>query len=375
MKNKNGLLEYIMEELSEILVKVYHINVQNYSINGIAKYNDKKCFFKIIDEDLFIKELNGYLLSYGKLFVAKMLFVYKFKKYNKYLLIYEYDSNIKKDDGLLNDVFVRNDLIETINRKDSYYLKKVLKMYEGIYSGKKEMRNNYPSKIFFYDRVNKRLKGWYKELINNNLIIQVNNKTYSINKIIKEIIGHYKQNIKTNYECVLVQGDPNTLNISVSPKFFDLATAGYNPIIGELAITFISTLIYDCYFCPKYHPASYYMHDKLLNQIGYYEPDIYIKKDNEIIIVQSNIKTSLIRKKYMIAYIEILKNNKICISNDIKYYIFMRLLCVFNIKTMSENDYYYSLYMLCYFYEKFSCRNDTYSIMEHIIDEMEVVKK
>lgn len=31
--------------------------------------------------------------------------------------------------------------------------------------------------------------------------------------------------------CVFTQGDPNTLNISISPCLFDLETAGYNSVM------------------------------------------------------------------------------------------------------------------------------------------------
>ena len=75
----------------------------------------------------------------------------------------------------------------------------------------------------------------------------------------------------------------------------------------------------------------------------------------------------------MKAYIKILKKSKINMTNDIKYYIIMRLLCVFDIKKMSEEDYYYSLYIICYFYNKISQSKKIYTTLEKIIDEMEVV--
>lgn len=49
--------------------------------------------------------------------------------------------------------------------------------------------------------------------------IEVENKTNNISKIINETIKYFEENKNTNYECVLSQGDPNTLNISISPNF------------------------------------------------------------------------------------------------------------------------------------------------------------
>ncbi len=374
VKNKKEVLDLLIEDIKRKFEKIYYINIQNFSVNGTAQYNGQKCFFKIVDEELFIKELNGYLISHKEIPTMKMLFVKKLFHCEKYLLTYEYDYSIKEEYGLLNDVFVHNDLSRRIKIEEIKHLHRVLDMYKNIYKRKKKMLSCYPSNIFFGERINTRLKPWYEDLIKCNMIIEVNNKSYNISKIIKETIKYFEDNNATNYECILSQGDPNTLNISVRPIFFDLVTAGYNPIIGELAITLISTLIYDNYFCPKYHKESYYLHEKAKNQVIYFEPNIDIKKINGKTKIHSNIKTSKIRKKYMKLYIRILKKTKIKISSDIKYYIFMRLLCVFNIKNMSDEDYYYSLYILCYFYDKISGSKNIYKTLENIIDEMETVK-
>ena len=49
----------------------------------------------------------------------------------------------------------------------------------------------------------------------------------------QETIDYFsKKGIKR--EAVITQGDPNTLNISMKPVFFDLVTAGYNSIISEV---------------------------------------------------------------------------------------------------------------------------------------------
>ena len=374
-KNKKKELNLIIEDIKRKFEKIYYINEQKFSVNGCAQYNGEKCFFKIVDEELFIKELNGYLISHRKIPTMQMLFVKQLFNSKKYLLAYVYDSSIKENDGLLNDVFVRNDLSTKIRREDGKYLYNILEVYKKIYNGKKKKLSYCPSNIFFSERVDARLKFWYKVLINNNIKIEIKNKINNISDIINETIKYFEDNKKTKYECILSQGDPNTLNISVSPNFFDLVTAGYNPILGELAITLISTLIYDNYFCPKYHEDSYFLHDKAIEQLYYFKPNITVKKIGKKVRIESNIKSSYIRKRYMKTYIKILKKTNIDITNDIIYYIIMRLLCVFNINEMDKEDYYYSLYMICYFYNELSKANNVYSILEKIIDEMEIIKK
>ena len=65
-KNEKKLLDSIHKDIDRKFESILHINIQNFSINGIAIYNSKKCFFKIVDEEYFIKEINGYLISYKK---------------------------------------------------------------------------------------------------------------------------------------------------------------------------------------------------------------------------------------------------------------------------------------------------------------------
>ena len=203
------------------------------------------------------------------------------------------------------------------------------------------------------------------------LVILNGNYKFNLQKILEETKEYFLNNENKKQQCILCQGDPNTLNISTTPCFFDLATAGYNPIIGELAITIISTLIYDNYFCPKYHSKSYYLHELAIEQSSLFEPNLYYKYDKSNIYIESNIRTSNIRKRYIFGYLEILKKNNIHIGKEIKYYIIMRLLCVFNIRKMLKKDYYYSLYLVCYFYKNIG--DDFYRSISDIINEMECV--
>ena len=371
-KNKKKLLDSIHKDIDRKFESVLHINIQNFSINGIAIYNGKKCFFKIVDEEYFIKEINGYLISYKKIPTMEIIFTKRLFNCKKYLIAYTFDDNIKKSKGLLNDILVRNDLKKNITQFDKKKINKILSMYNDIYSSSIEYRSYCPSNIFFIDRIYTRLQKWYlnsKKL--NNTIIYCNNEKIALNEILNEIYTYFEKNICTKRQCVLTQGDPNTLNISTKPCFFDLATAGYNPIIGELAITIISTLIYDNYFCPKYHPKSYYLHETALEQYKCFEPKLTVEKNKNVINIKSNIITSNVRKKYILKYLEILENNNIQIDEEIKYYILMRLLCVFDISKMDHIDYYYSLFMICYFYK--NIKNDFYSSIRKIINEMESI--
>lgn len=364
------MLIAIHKDIDRKFDSIIHINIQNFSINGIAIYNNEKCFFKIVDEEYFIKEINGYLISYKKIPTMEIMFTKRLFNSKKYLVAYTFDDNIKKSAGLLNDVLVENDLKNNISQFAKKKIKKILSMYNDIYSSPKEYYSYCPSNIFFVDRIYTRLQKWY---INSKRIkktvIYYNNEKFLLSEILNETFMYFKDNIRTKKQCVLTQGDPNTLNISTKPCLFDLATAGYNPIMGELAITIVSTLIYDNYFCPKYHPQSYFFHENAIEQYQYFEPKLIYKKSKNTINIQSNIVTSNIRKKYILDYLKMLEDNNISINEEIKYYILMRLLCVFDVKKMESIDYYYSLFMVCYFYKNID--NDFYNSIRRIVNEME----
>lgn len=371
-KKDKKLLANIHKDIDRKFDSIININIQNFSINGTAIYNDNKCFFKIVDEEFFIKEINGYLISYKKIPTMEILFIKRLFQCKKYLIAYTFDNTVKESIGLLNDAFVNNDLNKQILEKDYKEIRQVLNMYNDVYSSQKEHRNYCPSNVFFEERINTRLKKWYinsKKMM--NLIIDYNNEYVYLSNILNEVFNYFEKNIYIRRECVLMQGDPNTLNISTRPCFFDLATAGYNPIIGELAITIISTLIYDNYFCPKYHSKSYFLHEKALKQYKYFTPNLNYKKSKNIVKFNSSIITSNVRKKYILDYIDILKKNDISIEEEIKYYIVMRLLCVFNIKKMDKIDFYYSLYLVVYFYKNIN--GNFYESINKIIEDMECV--
>lgn len=370
--NSNRIVSDIFEDVKRKFDRIDYIHAQNFSINGVGIYKGQKCFFKIVDHEFFIKEINGYLMVYKEIPTMKILFVKYLYQSKRYLIAYEFDKTITDNQGLLNDLFAKNDFKINISKIDSNKMESVLKEYEKIYDSSLKYLNYYPSRIFFEERVDTRLKKWYLDDLDfSKLIINIENDRFSINDILKETKNYFYKNKDKLYQCSLTQGDPNTLNISTRPCFFDLATAGYNPIVAEVAMTVIATLIYDNYFCPKYHEDSFYLHDLVVKQYLKFEPKISIEKSENSVVIDSNIVTSKIRKQYILKYISIIRKNNIKITDEIKYFIIMRLLCIFDIRKMSYNDFYYSLYLVCFFYKNIS--KNFYISIENILNEMESV--
>ncbi len=351
----------IQEKFDMINYKVQYVNIQNNSINGVIKKGKSKYFFKILKEQEFINEIVGYIEIKDTFPVNKIIEIFEFKNY--YISIYEYEKTIGKNKGLLNDFFVENDI--KIEENSQQVISNIINVYKDNFNTIVE-KDKYPMEKFFKDRVETRLKRWYNNEELLKYTININGiESKSTMSIIEETISFFEK--KQNLKCSLTQGDPNTLNIGIKPIFFDFATAGNNPIIAEFSTIFWSVLIADAYFCPKYHSNSYYRHEKVYDNIEKFKPNIGYKIDNKTkkIHIQSNIKTSKIRMIFIKEYINMLKNLNIEIQKEVIYFFTMRILCVFDIRTMDENDYFYSIFILHYLY-----KNLSYNIYESIINIM-----
>ena len=310
---------------------------------GHFMYDNEKYFFKIVDKNDFIKEINGYLEVCDKLKVKKLVNILTDNE--KYYLIYEYEKTIIKNKGLIHDLFVyyeyynisydKNIFINLINNfRRRYRNLKILS-----YSKNDE---------FFEGSIKNKLLKWYINDLNFDKAVEINYKeSTTTNNIINETIKYF--NNLENKLCLISSGNPNTLNLSTNSMNFDLKTAGYNNIYGEVAITYISYLIFDAYFSPKYNKNSYLNHNLIYKYIKKFKPKLKYKNTNKIII-NSNIVTSSIRKKYIKDYLLMLKEENVPINEEIKYYLIMRLLCVFNINKINLIDYYYILYLIHFIY-------------------------
>lgn len=369
-KIKGDEIEPTKESIEKILnIEEYfteHINIQRNSINGYLKNKKgERYFFKLLKNDEAYKELQGYFLLLGKFNISEMYEILKYKNYS--FIIFKYDSTIDTDKGLLNDFLVENDNIE--NLKEEHY-KSIRIIINELLKGIKEKitLQDYPMKKFFNDRIDNRLKKWYKE----NLIIEFQKKKYYLDEIILKTERYFKT--ESYLECFLSQGDPNVLNIGTKPILFDYTTSGYNSIIAEFCTCTWSILFNDLYFAPKYHKASYYNHEKILTKSRQYNNLIkYEIYQNIVKITEAQIKTTKIRKIFMLEYIENLKKENVKIGKEFIFYMAMRILCIFNLNEMDQTDKIYSLYILIALIEKTeeNSTNDMIEIIEKFILELE----
>ena len=371
LKKVQILLKKSEKEIKLLLEKedysINYINFQNNSINGVIEKCNKKFFFKMLGNQDFDNEIIGYIKIKNALPVNRIIEIYKLQ--NCYIIIYEYENTIRDNEGLLNDFLVKNDIEITDDSKQ--VINRIVNLYNSSFKVTIN-KNVYPMKQFFQERIKSRLKKWYSKEKFFDYNVNINGmESRKTTEIINEANNFFEK--KCKLECSLSQGDPNTLNIGTKPIFFDFATSGYNPIICEFSATFWSVLIADAYFCPKYHPKSYYNHNKVFENIDKFNPDLrYEINDKEKKIkIQSNIKSSRIRINFMKEYIKMIETLEINIGKEIIYFLLMRILCIFDIRTMTKEDYFYSIFILHYLYENIS--EDVYTSLKNIIDNFDII--
>lgn len=340
-----------------------YINVQKNSINGYANNLKKqKVFFKILNKENTENELKGYCLIFGKFEVSKIERILIYDNYC--IIIFVYDITISKDQGLLNDLFVENDFNKIIDQtqknKINIILNEDLKYLKGdLYT------KSYPMQIFFNDRVEKRLTQWYKD----NIVINYKGKIFELNNIVSKVQDYFKK--ENIYQCFLSQGDPNSLNIGLKPILFDYATSGYNAIIAEFCTMLWSILFNDLFFAPKYHKNSYKNHEKIIKTINEIKPQVNYSIDgSKINIYNYELKTSAIRKEFMLEYIKKIKENNIYIGKNFIFFIIMRILCIFDLNYMDKDDKVYSLSIMIELLNRNNSKEVAINLIEEFINEL-----
>ena len=161
LKKRKILIKDTDKEIMKTLKKedydIEYINFQNNSINGIANRSRDRYFFKILNKQDFINEIIGYIHIKETLPINRIKEILEFQN-NYCIIIYNYENTISKNKGLLNDFFVKNDLV--IYDDSEEIISKIINLYQKIFS-KTIIAEEYPMQQFFKDRIDSRLKKWY----------------------------------------------------------------------------------------------------------------------------------------------------------------------------------------------------------------------
>lgn len=343
--NKVETYDYESKEGDKIINKVliknnFSINTWNKqinSINGHCYRDKKKYFFKGNNIRSIMKEILGYSML-NKKYPIPIINEIFFTK-NIGIIIFEYEHTVGLNKGLLFDFINKFKDLD-----DDIVIKNILDLYKKNFKNRL-LRSKFPNDKFFRNRAVNLIPKWYieKKEITNLLHFDVClNGTHmsSTIDIIKKCTEHFNNEFKLT--SVLSQGDPTEMNIGIKPIFFDFETAGYNSIVGEIAILFWSLYIAGDYFYIKYHPEAYKMHKK--EDIEDWKSgnnflDFQIDKFEKVIDIRLNYKPSLIRKEIIGKYMDIFEEDLWSeINLHLPYYIVLRVIGSLNITKMSEFD-------------------------------------
>jgi len=291
---------------------------------AIIRYNDKLYFIKEKNKN-FKKEKRNYKR------IKKYYKVPRFVQACGGYLVYDYIvdfSNKTINDylyGNVQDIHFNNILFQYEKTMDD-----TLKL-------KKE--SSCVSKRFFYDRSYK-----IKELTQK---IEYDNIIYKNEKLnITDMLSNIFHNITSNKKmyCFLSQGDPTDTNITTTGYFTDFENVGYNTLVGEFSIMFVSLFSHGRYFYPKYNKKAYVINKAVIDKYSKYKIDVdYSVVNNDLNINHISINLPKKNKDLILQYIDFYLNNKnynkyFTDFEYLKYYICMRLFTPIDIEIMEEED-------------------------------------
>lgn len=320
--------------------QIININIKN--IGGVLTLDNFNYFYKILYIEDYKKEIYGYEII--KKFFPVPNLVFKDINNSKGLLIYEYEKSVGFNKGLLVDLFIRD------NMNNLKKQKKILILYKNVFLKTIKKTNKNSSKIFFEERINSRLKKFYNNKFidkYDGLKIRFNNRQIVLNiKKIKENVEKYFSNNKKKWS-VVSQCDPGDLNIGIKPVIFDYLGGGYNPIMAEFAVFFWYNIAQNNYFSPIYNKNTFVNHPRIFNKLDKVE----LSAD------RLNHKINNKRKLFLFNYIDNVLAPTLKETSgyddwyeDLKNYLAMRILCVFNVAKMERKDLLLSLVYLEIFY-------------------------
>lgn len=336
-----------------MLKKEYEFKTSK-STFGVKNINNKNYFYKKIkNTDIEIEGFNR---------VNKIYTIPKILYCDENEIVYEYKR-------CLQEKTIHEYLYSKKNLKINY--KKIFEQYnESIKSLVIKEESTYRNSDFFLERVNA-LKR-YLTFPEFNQIYVFENKEYCLKEIINEIKDFLQKPKKI--KGILTLGDPTDTNISATGMFTDFECAGYNSILGELAIFFISLTTHGSYFYPKYNTGAYIQRTNLLYNYSNHKQDIvYFDDIDDRCILLPKFTVLKRNKKVLLKFLKFYNKHfkqDIEINKYLKYYICMRVLTPLDVTKMDECDRKIIISWLIFLYEK--CTNID-SLID-IIKKMKVKK-
>jgi hypothetical protein len=323
----------------ESQIKIFYEIISNNNKFGSFQIGDFKFFYKILKIEDYKRELKGYENVKKFYDVEKLLLNISNNKTG--ILIYEYDDEINENKGLLVDYYAENDKISNI-----FY--NIINQYKAIFKKTLKFTVTDSCDIFYKNRINSRLKKYYDLSFYNKydgFKIVFNNKIRKINlkNSINEIEKYFEKNEK-KYWTIVSQCDPTDLNITINGKIIDYLGGGENPVMAELAMFLWQNICIGNYLAIKYNSRYFEKHNKIKSKIDNVD---FNEKNNTLFHYIREIRLESIKVyiiKIIIPLLQEIKYDEWYI--DLKNFIALKILTIFNLNFMEKKDI---LLSLCYF--------------------------
>ncbi len=308
---------------------------RNGNHHALITISGNKYFVKSVPAKDYRQEVGGSLFV-SKYFPTPKL-VSHFMINGSGVLIYEAERSVGKNSGLLVDLFAQN-------KKLVPEFRRIIEMFSKVFLENRKFVYPTSSKVFFEDRVEKRLEDYYSSSFikkYSSQKIKVNGwlVTLNLEKVLHQTKKHFS--VKKKYWSVPSQADPSDLNIATKLLIFDHLAGGWVPVMAEFASLFWYNLAQGQRLALIYNQGSFANHN-----------EIY-KKQDEVSVKGLDIThhPSPLRKEFLGYYIAKVINPFLEITGggypgwyeDFKFFLTLRILGVFNVSGMEKNDLLLSL--------------------------------
>jgi len=311
---------------------------------GKDTLNGRKIFFKILPEDQYIRELSGYNAIKDYYPVPDLL--KKTLKDGIGRLDFDYAECVKNNAGLFIDVLN--------TKKQDKAWKEIITIYKKVFLATIKKIDHSADEIFYKERIDKRLNKFYSRSLwqrydGKSISLNGHHLTLGPTKIIDEIRLFFMKKLET--WGVVSQGDPTDPNFCTQPLFFDYQAGGHNYLTSEFANLFWNNLALGDYFAPVYHSSVFRDHIWIYRFLN--EP---VRDNDKIIFKPANYRKRILRYYINEVFYPCLK--KIACKDkqynwhkEFKYFIAMRILCIFNLTKMKKTDRLLSICFLQFFFD------------------------
>lgn len=285
-------------------MRIVEIYRQKNSYNGIGLYENQEVFFKITDDSRARLEPDGYRAL--KPFFPQPAFLDYFKLDDKTgMVLFERIPELEKFENLLGG-WMRSGISPT-DIEQSKEWNTICKLIQN--TNEQTLSIGAPvGPVEYHSRNKVKKNGKLDKLYGSNW--EMLDFLKDINGVIiddKEIYfnwNKYKAQLRdfgtTNDPTIksISHGTLSELNLSILPLFFDVTSAGNNPVMADVVCFYLSISFTDDYIVPKFLPDLVPRFPEILNSRRE-EYGHYYKFDNEKVIVEFPNNYSPIRDKIL----------------------------------------------------------------------------